>query len=429
MFSKHKPAVLVVGAGPVGLMAALTLAQRGIEVEIVDKEWRPAAHSYALALHARSLALLERLGVLKPILEKAYPVRKIGLYDLEGRRAEVRLTEEGKENAYVAVMRQDVLEAELERELRRLGVRVRWNHQVANIRTEDDRVELTIERLEKESMGYAVAHTDWVVASTEHTRVPFVIGADGHRSDVRRALQVEYDQIGAAQTFAVFEFKSDADPAHELSVVLDHLTTNVLWPLPDNYCRWSFELPGFTAPVGTRSKDNLLVELGATRFPVLAEDNLRALLAERAPWFKGSVDQIQWRLAVRFERRLASAFGKNRMWLAGDAAHMTGPVGIQSMNVGLREAYELGTLMADILEGSRSADALRVYDAERTAEWRFLLGLEGGLRAAADADPWVSRWTERLVSCLPASGPELARLARQIGLEVQGVTAAGGVGG
>ncbi len=421
MFSKHKPVVLVVGAGPVGLMAALTLARRGIEVEIVDKEWRPAAHSYALALHAQSLALLDQLGVLKPILEKAYPVRTVGLYDLEARRTEIRLTDESNENAFVAVMRQDVLESELERALKKLGVRVRWNHQVSNITMESDRVELTVEHLEKESMGYAVAHTDWVVASTEHMKVPFVIGADGHRSDVRRALQIEYDQIGEAQTFAVFEFKSDADPAHELSVVLDHLTTNVLWPLPDNYCRWSFELPGFTAPVGTRSKDNLLVELGATRFPVLAEDNLRALLAERAPWFKGSVDQIQWRLAVRFERRLASAFGKNRMWLAGDAAHMTGPVGIQSMNVGLREAYELGTSMADILEGSRSPDALRAFNVERMAEWRFLLGLEGGLRALAGADPWIGRWTERLVSCIPASGADLAGLVRQIGLEVEAV--------
>ena len=89
MFGRKKPEVLVVGAGPVGLFTALSLARRGVPVQIVDKEWRTAAHAYALALHAGSLRLLKDLGLLDAVLEQAYPVRSIGLYDGAERRAEL----------------------------------------------------------------------------------------------------------------------------------------------------------------------------------------------------------------------------------------------------------------------------------------------------------------------------------------------------
>ena len=71
MFGRANPEVLVVGAGPVGLFAALALAKQGIQVAIVDREWRPGAHSYALALHPHSLSLLQELGIQESVLERA----------------------------------------------------------------------------------------------------------------------------------------------------------------------------------------------------------------------------------------------------------------------------------------------------------------------------------------------------------------------
>ena len=93
MFGKKKPEVLVVGAGPVGLMAGLLLAKHGIQVQIVDKQWRTGAHSYALALHAESLRLFEEIGLLDRMLQLGYPVHRVGLYDGLQRRAEVRAFE------------------------------------------------------------------------------------------------------------------------------------------------------------------------------------------------------------------------------------------------------------------------------------------------------------------------------------------------
>jgi hypothetical protein len=87
-------------------------------------------------------------------------------------------------------------------------------------------------------------------------------------------------------------------------VVLNPTNANVVWPLPGGCCRWSFELPDYDHPEQERQKNRLMAELDNVRYPMLKEDNLRMLLAERAPWFTGRIDAINWRLVVRFERRL-----------------------------------------------------------------------------------------------------------------------------
>ena len=151
-----------------------------------------------------------------------------------------------------------------------------------------------------------------------------------------------------------------------------------------------------------------MVELDNVRYPMLEEDNLRLLLAERAPWFTGSIDDITWRLVVRFERRLVEGFGKSRVWLAGDAGHMTSPVGVQSMNIGLREAHELATLVADDLAGTPGMGArLNEYGQQRLAEWRRLFGIEGGLAPSDAAPEWVRSHASQLVLALPGSGAGL----------------------
>ena len=417
MFGRKKPEVLVVGAGPVGLFAALTLAHRGVRVRIVDKEWRPAAHSYALALHARSLELFDDLNLLAPVLKQAYRVRSVGLYDDQQRRAELRLSDLSEDFSFLAVMRQDLLEDTLETALNDLGVKVQWNHQVSQIRPHADEVEVTIDKLETESVGYAVAHTEWRVVRSKTLNGPFVIGADGHHSSVRRALRIDFPEVAPAQHFAVFEFKTDADLEHEMRMVLTDDTANVLWPLPDGYCRWSFQVSDYDASPYSRRKDRFEIQLGGGRYPMLSEDQLHAFLGDRAPWFTGSVEDLRWRLLVRFEHRLAEAFAQGRVGLVGDAGHMTGPVGIQSMNVGLREARDLARVVAGILHDTQPLDRLTDYHRQRTDEWRFLLGLDGGLQATETTEPWIAEQRKRLLPCLPTSGNDLSSLARQLGLD------------
>jgi 2-polyprenyl-6-methoxyphenol hydroxylase-like FAD-dependent oxidoreductase len=417
MFGMKKPEVLVVGAGPVGMFAALALAKKGIPVTIADKQCRTGAHSYALAVHPSSLRLLEDYGLLSEVLENAYPVRTIGLYDGTTRRAEMRIPDQGDPSLPLAVMRQDVLEDVFEKALKSAGVKVLWNHRVSRLAVGDNRVVATIDKMVNESVGYAVARREWVIAKSHEVEVPYVIGADGHHSLVRRSLGIDYPDLGGAQHFAVFEFESNTNFEHEMRIMMGDATTDVLWPLPDGHCRWSFQQLNFSAPATTRTKKHVPVEIGGAEYPVLDEDNLRRMVAERAPWFTGQIGNIRWKIVVRFERRLAESFGKGRVWLAGDAGHLTGPVGMQSMNVGLREANTLADVMGSLLRNRGSAERLQDYNRQRLQEWRSLLGLEGGLRAEDPADPWVRQRSERLLPCVPASGAELAALTQQLGLK------------
>lgn len=419
MFGKTSPEVLVVGAGPVGLFAALTLAKQGIRIAIVDREWRTGAHSYALALHPQSLRLLKELEVLEDVLHRALPLRTIGIYDRATRRAELQMA--GADDAAwpVVVMRQDVLEHVLEQALERAGVKVLWNHAVSRLIPQQDCAVATIDTLVKESVGYAVARTEWLVAKSKDLQVRFVIGADGHQSLVRRALGLSFPDVGAAQHFAVFEFQSDADLSDEMRLTFTDRTTNVVWPLPERRCRWSLQLVDDQAPTDSRTKHRIPVDIGGARYPRLDEDRLRALIADRAPWFTGQIEQIHWRMMVRFEQRLAPAFGHESVWLAGDAGHLTGPAGMQSMNVGLREAKQLSDILISVLREQGSVEPLQDYNRQRVAEWRGLLGLDGGLVPQADTDPWIRQHSPQLLPCLPASGPDLAALAAQLKLAVR----------
>lgn len=415
MFNRKNPEVLIVGAGPVGLFAALALKRKGIDVYIVDEAWGAGGHSYALALHPSTHRLMADVGLLDKVLKSAYRIDRIAFYDGSERRRTVELSAANTEYPFVSVLRQDVLEDLLVSALGIAGLKVHWDHEASLLLPNENAVEVRVDRLEMESLGYSVAHSEKVVASSRTMRVPFVIGSDGHRSDVRRSLSIEFQDLGGTKQFAVFEFKTDADLGHEMRAVFHGGTTNVAWPMPDGYVRWSFEIGEEVVPT-SRTKDRFVLDHGTERYPTLDEDHLHDLLSVRAPWFEGSVDEIAWRKLVRFERRLAESFGRGRVWLAGDAAHMTGPVGVQSMNAGLHEAADLAERLRAVLREGAPISSLDEYGTFWLDEWKFLLGLDGGLAADNAAQPWASGRKGALLPCLPVSRPDIEPLLSSLGL-------------
>lgn len=433
MFSKDRPVeALVVGAGPVGLFAALSLARRGVGVEVVDTGIWPCQHSYAAALHPAALALFDEVGLKQQILEKSYPVRALGLWDRAGVRGRIQVDGGGEA---MAVVRQDVLEEMLEKALAEHGVKVSWRHEVASLEPGNGVVNVRVNRFERESRGYIVAHTEWVVAESKELEVPFVIGADGHKSRVRRALNVEFPEVGAPLYFAVFEFSAAAGLENETRLVLGEETTDVLWPLPEGACRWSFQLPHYSDEQAEALKDQLLKggfgyfptdrekqrDAGAgENLPVLEKAKLVEFIAERAPWFTAKPEEVTWRTLVRFEKRLASRFGQGGMWLAGDAAHLTGPAGVQSMNLGLFEGRDLAIRIKEVLKSGGPSTVLDEYNSHWTKVWTELQGLTGGLQATAECPGWLEGKEGRLLPCLPAFGDELRGLAAQVGLRMAG---------
>jgi 2-polyprenyl-6-methoxyphenol hydroxylase-like FAD-dependent oxidoreductase len=335
----------------------------------------------------------------------------------------------------MAVLRQSALEDALQAALEEASCAVQWRHELSAIQANRDHAIATINHIEDRLRGYVVGDADWAVSETNQIAAQFVLGCDGHNSHVRRAAGLDFPEIAPAAYYAVFEFRTDCDLANEVRIVLDERTTDVLWPLPDGYCRWSFQLPEFSDTEAEQLKDKLLaagfghyptrrlkdrvpasVEWGNP--PALDTGHLRNLIAERAPWFTGSIDALTWRTVVRFEHRLVNTFGRGRLWLAGDAAHLGAPVGVQSMNLGLLEADDLADRVASVIQGERPISELQKYDDHWTGVWRSLHGVSRTVRPTAEADAWVRERADRLVACLPGYGRSAQLLSRQLGLEL-----------
>jgi 2-polyprenyl-6-methoxyphenol hydroxylase-like FAD-dependent oxidoreductase len=128
------------------------------------------------------------------------------------------------------------------------------------------------------------------------------------------------------------------------------------------------------------------------------------------------VRDLQWSIAVRFERTLVTRFGHQRGWLIGDAAHQAGPVGVHSMNVGLLEGEDLAQRIEQGLR-QPSAASLEGFGQHWSAQWRALMGLEGGLVPGESAPAWAIEHRAMLPVTLPASGKDLVALGAQLGLK------------
>jgi pentachlorophenol monooxygenase len=419
MARKHETEVMVVGAGPVGMLAALMLVEREVQVEIIDEEWRPAARSYALALHPRALELLDEVGLARELLKEGHRLHRVAFYDGAERRAEVSLAELSGAYPFLLVLPQKSLEGALEHRLRHHDIDVRWNHKLAGLSLDGDQPVATVEKLAKESTGYSVATTVWVVEDEIVTAADFVVGADGHRSAVRRALGVDFESLGEPELYAVFEITVEDGPhldamRDEVRVVLDQGTTNVLWPLGGGRFRWSFQVKVSTMGLERPDKSRLAVQVGRHAYPYLTREDLEGLIRVRAPWFDAAVGEVPWSVAVQFERRLAASFGRGGVWLAGDAAHLALPVGVHSMNLGLAEAHDLADRMARVLRKGAPRSEVEAYGPKHRAVWQRLL--EDKVEAGPEATEWAREHRGHIVPCLPAAGEDLGRLAGQLGL-------------
>jgi 2-polyprenyl-6-methoxyphenol hydroxylase-like FAD-dependent oxidoreductase len=416
MTAKHDVDVLVAGGGPVGLFTALVLARHGIRVEVLEEQWRSASRSYALALHPESLRLFGSLGLVASVLEHGSTIRTLGLYGEGRRQAEIQLSALPDDNPFVLVLPQHLLEGVLHSALNRAGVEIRWNHRLAGFEQGPDGIEARVEGLAKESSGYSVSRTEWIVDREEMLSAKFLVGADGHRSAVRRRLGIDFPSSGTPRTFAVFEFNSVGQGPNEMQIVLDEKATSVLWPLSEERFRWSFELPDFHENPDPRFKSRLFVQLRDEAFPHVSEEKLSELIDERAPWFEPKIVEVVWSAAVRFECRLAEHFGEGRVMLVGDAAHLALPIGVQSMNVGFREGMDLARRLVDIIAGKAGLDSLNDHATKWKQEWDRLLETTQTPSADDSASPWIRERVARIPPCIPASGEDLTPLLAQVGI-------------
>ncbi|HXR06203.1 MAG TPA: FAD-dependent monooxygenase [Candidatus Acidoferrum sp.] len=420
MRREDRTEVLVAGAGPVGLFTALRLAEGGIGVQLIDQESRTAGRSYACALHPRTLQLLDEVDVAREAIQRGQRVDSVAFYEGARRRAEVKLSQLPARFPFVLVLSQSTLEDLLEKRLQeRFGLKVHWNHRLADLGMKDGAATATIEEMALAGKGYIVPGFELEVKKTLSARADFVVGADGQNSTVRQRLGIPCQQAGPPELFTVYELETEAKLPPEMSIVLHEQTVSVLWPFAENRCRWTFQWSQTEAPADFPQKDRNRFTIAEGPGETDSQHQVQQLLAARAPWFQAGIKGVGWGADIQFERRLARQFGRERAWLAGDAAHQTGPVGMQSMNMGMCEGADLAAKLRRILREKASPDLLESYHREHHAQWEQLLGLKAAPKAGAATDAWVRQQCGRLLPCLPALGGDLTLLLRQLGLEFE----------
>jgi 2-polyprenyl-6-methoxyphenol hydroxylase-like FAD-dependent oxidoreductase len=397
MFHHRDPDVLVVGAGPIGLVAALLLKQNGVDVAIVDMHQRTTQHSYALAIHPRTLRILDEAGLSGALIGAGRTLTKVAFYEGQERRADIDYSALASKHPYLLVVRQSVLERAAEVALRQQKLNVLWEHRLQSLSVEGATILAEVAKLEQVATGYPVARTESLVARSETMRPTYVIGADGYDSAVRRMSGIDMEKHGEGQLFSVYEIEAAGELPAEMRVVLDPDLTSVYTPLEDGRCRWGFQIRDASEHMASMER-------------------LEQLIAARAPWCTARPRQIYWSTLGLFERRLARSFGRQAVWLAGDAAHQAAPVGVQSMNSGLAEAYELAARISRIQRAGGPPSLLQEFGTSAHDTWQRLLGAGGDVRALPGADPWVQQAAPRILACIPASGEDLEPLLGQIGL-------------
>jgi 2-polyprenyl-6-methoxyphenol hydroxylase-like FAD-dependent oxidoreductase len=403
MDSKTRSQVLVVGAGPVGLVAALRLRSQGVEVRIVDQQSELRAHCFPVVLHPRSLRLLSELGVSAALFWRGRPVTRLAIYTEYERRAVLDLPSSGIAPG-VLTLPQDIVRQALLNQLADLGVTVEWNTRLAVLQQDERSVWGRLVREDPTRLLLSASRLE--VSAFE---ADFVVGADGYDSSVREALGIQLVEHGGLQTFAFFDAATQrAGTEAQLAISEDYCSS--VYPLQGGHSRFSFQ-----------------VSRGLDRAP--DESALAELILARLPWYGEEIIGCEWSGISEFRRALVDHYGSGRVWLAGEAAHLTGPVGVQSLNVGLDEADELGRRIAHALAQPSEPRFGPHYEGRRLRQWRELLGLTDRVEVSERSPSWTRRSLHRLLPCLPASEADLDDLLDQLRLTLVSSASHSGLSG
>ncbi len=330
--------VVVVGAGPVGLTAAIDLAQHGIPVLVLDDDCTVSVGSRAICYAKRTLEILDRLGCGQPIVDKGigWNVGKVFFRDELVYRFDL-LPEPGHRRPAFVNLQQYWLEEYLVKRAGELdGVELRWESKVVGVSSHDDRVAVTVSTADGE---YSL-ECDWLVV------------ADGSRSPVRQMLGLDWEGQAFRDRFLIADIHMKSDfpterwfwfdpPFHPNQSALLHRQADDVW-------RIDFQL-GWDADPELEKKPERIVP------------RLRAMLGNDADF------EIEWASVYTFQCRRMPRFRHGRVLFAGDAAHVVSPFGARGANSGIQDIDNLAWKLALVLRGLAPERLLDSYDIERVS--------------------------------------------------------------
>lgn len=352
--------VLIVGAGPTGLMLANQLARRGIRATIIDRHSGPAQQTRAMAVQARTLEIYSKLGLAHRALELGTPGNGANMW-VQGRlKARIPFEEMGKDLSpfpYVLMLGQDDNERIMGDHLRHWNVGVQWNTELTGLEQYPTHVKATI----KDPDG-----------TTRTIEAAYVAGCDGSRSAVRELNNIGFPGAPYQHSFFVADTVATGPMVRdELNVYLWPTGFHLYFPMHGSN-RWRV--------IGILPQDL------ETRSDLTFADLLPSL---RQQGGAVTFTSCLWFSTYRIDHRRTERFRDRRCFLLGDAAHVHSPMGGQGMNTGLQDAYNLAWKL-ELVVSERAGDALLdTYEAERLPVADRLLATTDRAFKFVVSDSWL----------------------------------------
>ncbi|HWE34930.1 MAG TPA: FAD-dependent monooxygenase [Isosphaeraceae bacterium] len=371
--------VLIVGAGPTGLVLALWLTRLGVRVRIIDKAAGPGTTSRALAVQARTLEFYRQVGLADAAIAGGVKVANLNFWVKGTRAARVPLRHIGEGSSpypFALVFPQDAHERLLIDRLETLGVRVERRTELLRFERRDGGVRATLRR---------------EGGPEEACDAAYLAGCDGASSTVRERLAVGFPGGTYTGLFYVADVEATGPATDdELHADLEEADFLLVFPLKGE---GRLRLVGVVRDVPGREHGDLTF------------DDVKG---KAIGHLKLDIQGVNWFSTYRVHHRVAHHFRMGRAFLLGDAAHVHSPVGGQGMNTGIGDAVNLAWKLAAVLNGGAADDLLDTYEPERIAFARRLVATTDRAFTMVTARGFLARFVRtRLV---PRLVPSLFRL-------------------
>jgi len=377
--------VLVVGAGPTGLLLASELARRGVGVRLIEKRTLPAEHSRALAVVPRTMEMMDQLGLANAFTAPSHQAKGICFYGRDRKEAfRSSMNELPSEFPFFLLLPQTETEMILVNHARKTGVEIERG--------------VSLSSMVQTGQG-VLAALEGMDGATEEINASYVVGCDGSRSAVRQAAGLEFQGGGYDQSWLLADVVLDPT----LNPNWLHGFTSIdgpifFFPLPNNIWRIVL-LRKRGESKGTEVSMDEIVK-------TLEKNHLGHLRARDPSWLAG----------FGIQHRRTEHLRMGRVFLCGDAAHVHSPAGGQGMNTGLGDAFNLGWKLASVILGKAKVELLDSYEAERmpvidgvmrmTNQMTKLITATGGPRV------WVREWILPIVAKMGFAAKMAMRLSQ-----------------
>jgi 2-polyprenyl-6-methoxyphenol hydroxylase-like FAD-dependent oxidoreductase len=375
--------VIVVGAGPAGLLVAGDLARAGVSCALLERRAERSGLSRAFTVHARTLEQLDARGAADELVAAGTPVAELRLFA----GAALDLSRLPSRFPYLLVTPQNQTERVLEERATRAGADIRYGAEVTALTQHPGGVEVTVGQ---------DGHPDRVI------RAGYVVGADGMRSTVRQALEMPFPGKAVVRSVMLAEVQLTQPPTDALTVNSTGDAFAIIAPFGDGWYRviaWHRRnQPPDDAPVS-------LDEVAEVTRQVFGSDY--------------GMGDPRWMSRFHSEERQVPRYRDGRVLLAGDAAHVHSPAGGLGMNTGIQDAANLGWKLAATAAGRAPPGLLDTYHAERHPVGRQVLRTSGALLRLLTLPPALVP-ARNLLACaatrIPVAASRLAGALSGVGI-------------